>query len=153
MDFEQIKELINMVNNSELRELQLSLNGTSISMSKNDGALKPVKIVEKDSEKNDIEEHDNRFIQEEKQEIHNVEAKSGNIIKSPIVGTFYASAKPSSPALKSKGDKVKIGEVVCILEAMKIMNEITSDYDGTIEEIFVENEQVVEFGQPLFMIV
>ena len=153
MDFEQIKELINMVNNSELRELQLSLNGTSISMSKNDGALKPVKIVEKDSEKNDIEEHDNRFIQEEKQEIHNVEAKSGNIIKSPIVGTFYASAKPSSPALKSKGDKVKKGEVVCIIEAMKIMNEITSDYDGTIEEIFVENVQVVEFGQPLFMIV
>ena len=153
MDFEQIKELINMVNNSELRELQLSLNGTSISMSKNDGVLKPVKIVEKDSEKNDIEEHDNRFIQEEKQEIHNVEAKSGNIIKSPIVGTFYASAKPSSPALKSKGDKVKKGEVVCIIEAMKIMNEITSDYDGTIEEIFVENEQVVEFGQPLFMIV
>ena len=153
MDFEQIKELINMVNNSELRELQLSLNGTSISMSKNDGALKPVKILEKDSEKNDIEEHDNRFIQEEKQEIHNVEAKSGNIIKSPIVGTFYASAKPSSPALKSKGDKVKKGEVVCIIEAMKIMNEITSDYDGTIEEIFVVNEQVVEFGQPLFMIV
>ncbi len=153
MDFEQIKELINMVNNSELRELQLSLNGTSISMSKNDGALKPVKILEKDSEKNDIEEHDNRFIQEEKQEIHNVEAKSGNIIKSPIVGIFYASAKPSSPALKSKGDKVKKGEVVCIIEAMKIMNEITSDYDGTIEEIFVENEQVVEFGQPLFMIV
>lgn len=153
MDFEQIKELINMVNNSELRELQLSLNGTSISMSKNDGALKPVKIVEKDPEKNDIEEHDNRFIREEKQEIHNVEAKSGNIIKSPIVGTFYASAKPSSPALKSKGDKVKKGEVVCIIEAMKIMNEITSDYDGTIEEIFVENEQVVEFGQPLFMIV
>ena len=153
MDFEQIKELINMVNNSELRELQLSLNGTSISMSKNDGALKPVKILEKDSEKNDIEEHDNRFIQEEKQEIHNVEAKSGYIIKSPIVGTFYASAKPSSPALKSKGDKVKKGEVVCIIEAMKIMNEITSDYDGTIEEIFVENEQVVEFGQPLFMIV
>lgn len=153
MDFEQIKELINMVNNSELRELQLSLNGTSISMSKNDGDLKPVKIVEKDPEKNDIEEHDNRFIREEKQEIHNVEAKSGNIIKSPIVGTFYASAKPSSPALKSKGDKVKKGEVVCIIEAMKIMNEITSDYDGTIEEIFVENEQVVEFGQPLFMIV
>ena len=153
MDFEQIKELINMVNNSELRELQLSLNGTSIIMSKNDVALKPVKILEKDSEKNDIEEHDNRFIQEEKQEIHNVEAKSGNIIKSPIVGTFYASAKPSSPALKSKGDKVKKGEVVCIIEAMKIMNEITSDYDGTIEEIFVENEQVVEFGQPLFMIV
>ena len=112
-----------------------------------------MKILEKDSEKNDIEEHDNRFIQEEKQEIHNVEAKSGNIIKSPIVGTFYASAKPSSPALKSKGDKVKKGEVVCIIEAMKIMNEITSDYDGTIEEIFVENEQVVEFGQPLFMIV
>ena len=153
MDFEQIKELINMVNNSELRELQLSLNGTSISMSKNDGALKPVKILEKDSEKSDLEAHDNRFIQEEKQEIHNVEAKSGNIIKSPIVGTFYASAKPSSPALKSKGDKVKKGEVVCIIEAMKIMNEITSDYDGTIEEIFVENEQVVEFGQPLFMIV
>ena len=82
-----------------------------------------------------------------------IDATSGNIIKSPIVGTFYVSSKPGSPAIKSKGDTVKKGEVVCIVEAMKIMNEITSEFDGVVEEIFPQNEQLVEFGQPLFKIV
>lgn len=154
MDFEQIKELINIINSSELREFQLNSNGTSISMSKNDHASNTAVSSEKTvSETYVPEKIDEQPAADEKQEVKHTETKTGNIIKSPIVGTFYASSKPSSPALKSKGDRVKKGEVICIIEAMKIMNEITSDYDGIVDEIFVENEQVVEFGQSLFMIV
>ena len=72
------------------------------------------------------------------------------IVKSPIVGTFYRSAEPGASPLASVGDQVKKGQVLCIIEAMKIMNEIESDATGTIRRILCENGQAVEFGQPLF---
>ncbi len=75
-----------------------------------------------------------------------------NIVKSPMVGTFYRSASPGSPAFIEVGSVVKIGDPVCIIEAMKIMNEIEADVSGTIREILCENGQAVEFGQPLFVI-
>ncbi|MBA2403836.1 MAG: acetyl-CoA carboxylase biotin carboxyl carrier protein [Bdellovibrionales bacterium] len=73
-------------------------------------------------------------------------------VKSPFVGTFYASSGPGKPAYTKVGDKVKAGQALCVLEAMKIMNEIDADIDGTVVEICVENESLVEFGQPLFKI-
>lgn len=73
-------------------------------------------------------------------------------IKSPFVGTFYAQSAPADPAYVRVGDKVNKGSVLCILEAMKIMNEIESDISGEIVEICVENESLVEFGQTLFKI-
>lgn len=72
------------------------------------------------------------------------------IIRSPMVGTFYASPSPDSAAYVSKGKKVAVGDVLCIVEAMKLMNEIKSDIAGTVSEIFVQNGQPVEFDQPLF---
>ena len=75
---------------------------------------------------------------------------SGVSIKSPMVGVFYAASAPDKPAFVSVGDKVEKGDVVCIIEAMKIMNEITADKSGTISEILVDNGDVVEFDQPLF---
>lgn len=77
----------------------------------------------------------------------------GYVIESPIVGTFYSSSNPDADAFVSVGSKVKKGQVLCIIEAMKLMNEIESDVDGEVAEIFVNNEQGVEFGQPLFKIV
>lgn len=77
---------------------------------------------------------------------------SGNIITSPIVGTFYAAANPESENFAVLGQKVKKGDILCIVEAMKLMNEIESEYDGEIVEILVQNEEMVEFGQPLFKI-
>ncbi len=77
---------------------------------------------------------------------------SGKMIKSPFVGTFYRSSQPSSPALASVGQRVKKGDVLCIIEAMKLMNEIESEVDGVIREILVENEHPVEFDQPLFIV-
>jgi acetyl-CoA carboxylase biotin carboxyl carrier protein len=78
--------------------------------------------------------------------------ESGHIVKSPMVGTFYRSASPGAKALAEVGQTVKTGEPLCIIEAMKIMNEIEADEAGTITRILVENGQAVEFGQPLFLI-
>ena len=75
-----------------------------------------------------------------------------DIIKSPIVGTFYESSSPGSPAFVKQGDKVAIGQVLCIVEAMKLMNEIESETAGEIVKVLVSNGQPVEYGQPLFKI-
>ena len=76
----------------------------------------------------------------------------GNIVKSPIVGTFYASPSPEKPAYVAPGKKVGKGDVLFIIESMKLMNEVTSEYDGTVEKILVENGQPVEYGQPVMVI-
>jgi acetyl-CoA carboxylase biotin carboxyl carrier protein len=76
----------------------------------------------------------------------------GHVVKSPMVGTFYRSASPGAKAFAEVGQTVKAGEPICIIEAMKIMNEIESDQDGVVKRILVENGQAVEFGQPLFVI-
>jgi acetyl-CoA carboxylase biotin carboxyl carrier protein len=77
---------------------------------------------------------------------------SDKVIKSPMVGTFYRAASPGAKAFAEVGDEVKPGQAVCIIEAMKIMNEIESDVEGKIVRILCENGQAVEFGQPLFIV-
>ncbi|CAD5375264.1 acetyl CoA carboxylase, BCCP subunit [Rubrivivax sp. A210] len=77
---------------------------------------------------------------------------AGRVIKSPMVGTFYRSASPGAKAFVDVGDAIKEGMAVCIIEAMKIMNEIESDCEGKISRILCENGQAVEFGQPLFIV-
>ena len=76
----------------------------------------------------------------------------GHVIKSPMVGTFYRSSAPGAKPFAEVGQVVKAGETVCIIEAMKLLNEIESDQDGTIREILVENGEPVEYGQPLFLL-
>ena len=80
-------------------------------------------------------------------------AASGHVVSSPMVGTFYRSPSPTSPSFVEVGQTVKIGDVVCIVEAMKMMNQIEADKAGTIQAILVENGEPVEFDQPLFSIV
>jgi acetyl-CoA carboxylase biotin carboxyl carrier protein len=77
----------------------------------------------------------------------------GHVLKAPMVGTFYRSASPEAKAFVEVGQSVKTGETVCIIEAMKLMNEIEADATGIVKAILVENGQPVEFGQPLFIIV
>ena len=79
-------------------------------------------------------------------------ALEGRIMKSPLVGTFYEAPSPDEPAFVKPGDTVKKGQVLGIVEAMKLMNEIESEFDGVVEEVLVENEAMVEYGQPLFRI-
>jgi acetyl-CoA carboxylase biotin carboxyl carrier protein len=76
----------------------------------------------------------------------------GHVVKSPMVGTFYRSASPGSKAFAEVGDTVKAGQTVCIIEAMKLMNEIETDKDGVVTAILIENGQPVEYGEPLFVI-
>jgi len=78
--------------------------------------------------------------------------ETGHIVKSPMVGTFYRASSPGAKSFAEVGDTVKAGQAVCIIEAMKIMNEIEADIDGTITKILVENGQPVEYGQPLFIL-
>ena len=81
-----------------------------------------------------------------------VEAQDGKIIKSPMVGTFYRASSPDAKAFVDVGSSVNTGETLCIIEAMKLLNEIESEFAGTIKKIFVENGQPVEYGEPLFLI-
>jgi acetyl-CoA carboxylase biotin carboxyl carrier protein len=76
----------------------------------------------------------------------------GHLVKSPMVGTFYRAASPGAKAFVEVGDTVQVGDTLCIIEAMKLMNEIESDAAGTVKEILLENGQPVEFGQPLVVI-
>lgn len=80
------------------------------------------------------------------------EAITGHVVKSPMVGTFYRASNPGAKPLADVGAAIKKGQSVCIIEAMKIMNEIESDVDGTVTKVLVENGQAVEYGQPLFII-
>ena len=77
---------------------------------------------------------------------------SGNVVKSPIVGTFYAAASPEKPPFVTVGQQVKKGDVLMIIESMKLMNEVQSEFDGTVAEILVKNGEAVEFDQPIMII-
>jgi acetyl-CoA carboxylase biotin carboxyl carrier protein len=79
-------------------------------------------------------------------------ADAGHVVSAPMIGTFYASPSPGEPPFVSVGDSVEVGQVIGIIEAMKIMNEITADRAGTVSEVFVSNSQPVEYGSPLIRI-
>ncbi|MBK6850741.1 MAG: acetyl-CoA carboxylase biotin carboxyl carrier protein [Burkholderiales bacterium] len=81
-----------------------------------------------------------------------VPVETGHVVKSPMVGTFYRANTPGAKSLADVGQQVKVGEALCIIEAMKIMNEIDSDKAGTVTKVLVDNGQAVEYGQPLFII-
>ena len=78
--------------------------------------------------------------------------ETGHVVKSPMVGTFYRASSPGAKSLADVGQPIKEGESICIIEAMKIMNEIESDKSGTVVKVLVQNGQAVEFGQPLFIV-
>lgn len=149
MNYEEIKKLIDDMGNSKLDKLDIEFpDGIKISMKKDSNAGKQVEIEQNSFEKQEINKKISLNETENKQELEN----NYNIIKSPMVGTFYSSSSPKEKAFVKVGDKVQKGQVVCIIEAMKLMNEIESEYDGEIVEICVKNEDVVEFGMPLFKI-
>ena len=152
MDFEQVKELIRLVDESSLTELHVTIENACIVLSKNavvtataaESVQEPI-VISKPATTTD---EPITILPEPKQEV-----KAGTVVMSPIVGTYYASASPDSPAFVKVGDMVAVGQVLCIVEAMKVMNEITAKQAGTIAEVLAENEQLVEFNQPLFRIV
>ena len=144
MNYEDIKKLIDDMGNSKLTEISIDFpDGTKI------GMKKEVKVVEKLQEKN-IQ----HIEQKEVNEIVETETQEDNckIVKSPMVGTFYLKPDPNSNPYVEIGKKVKKGDILCIIEAMKLMNEIESEFDGEIIEIMVKDGETVEYGKPLFKI-
>ncbi len=145
MNYEDIKKLIEDMGNSKLTEINIDFpDGTKIKMKKD----KELQIVEKTADKiiqsQPIEQ--SQTIQE------NPKTEEGNIVKSPMVGTFYLRPDPNSAPYVEVGKTVKKGDVLCIIEAMKLMNEIESEFDGTIVEVLVKDGEMVEYGKPLFKI-
>ncbi len=145
MEYEKIKQLMDDMGNSKLSSINIDFpDGTKISMQKETSTVvQKVNLVENKEKVELLEKNNNEKLEED-----NV-----NIVKSPMVGTFYEKPSPTAKPFVEKGSKVKKGDIICIIEAMKLMNEIESEFDGEIQEILVKDGEVVEFGTPLFKIV
>ena len=150
MEVENLVKLIQAVSDSELTQFAYRENGVNISMKKdkkqklvtvngsNAGGMLDMAAFELEGEKSLAGQKGSQA--------------EGNVVKSPLVGTFYSAQSPDAEPFVKVGDTVSKGQVLGIVEAMKLMNEIESDYAGTVKQVLVSNEEVVEFGQPLFVI-
>ena len=153
MEYSDIKKLIEDMGNSKLTSLDIEFpDGIKIKMEKKDE-----KIVEKvvsTENINTVSINDNLNTNEGIVE-KNIKSdeKEGKIIVSPMIGTFYAKPSPDSNPFVEVGKNIKKGDTVCIVEAMKLMNEIESEFDGKVVEVFVKDGQMVDFGKPLFRVV
>lgn len=144
MEYEKIKQLMEDMGNSKLTSIDIDFpDGTKISMKKEE---KQTTIVNNVSSRNNIQEENDETKVDEKKE----DSRKLNIIKSPMVGTFYLKPSPTSDPYVEIGKEVKKGDTVCIVEAMKLMNEIESEFDGKIAEIYVKDGEAVGYGEPLF---
>ena len=138
MDLDKIEKLVKIIENSSIQEFSIKEGNSKITLSRRGGGdLAGQAAVSAPVQ--------SRYEQEE-------DGDDETYITSPIVGTFYSAPAPGEPAFVRVGDVVKAGDTVCILEAMKLMNEVESEYDCEIEAVLVSNEQRVEYGQPLFKV-
>lgn len=162
MDYKDIKKLMDDMGNSKLDSLEIEFpDGIKISMTK--GATKEVVIANSNASVIEAsapmtvpivqtkQEKSLATVAEAKPEERNNQ-ENLKAVKSPMVGTFYASSSPDKEPFVKVGDKIHKGQVLCIVEAMKLMNEIESEFDGEIVEICVKNEDIVEYGMPLFKV-
>lgn len=171
MNYEAIERLINLMNTSNLKELELEEAGLKIRMSKNDSSKviyadenkvnKSVALEKNFSEsmvKTDsthpVEFQMGHEVESNEEEVTTVDKSFDDcfIVKSPMVGTYYSSATENGTPYVNVGDVVSKDSIVCIIEAMKLMNEIECEVDGKVAKIFVSNGDVVEFGEPIMAI-
>ena len=129
MEYQQIIDIIKAVSGSKLTYFELDQGETYLKMKKQ-----------------------RKKVLSELFQTEGMEEEKGTIIKSPLVGTFYAAASPEDEAFVKEGDSIAKGQVLGIIEAMKLMNEIESDYSGTIIKVLVKNGDMVEYGEPLFVV-
>jgi len=150
MKIKDIEKLVKILENSIITEIEITdFWGRKIKINKSDNRAR--EIVQPQSE-NVVVKEGTRVVERQIQDEKKVERKNLVAIRSPIVGTFYRSPAPDAPPYVEIGDIIKPGQVVCIVEAMKLMNEIESDVAGRIMEILVKNEEPVEYNQELFSI-
>ncbi|MBO1100425.1 acetyl-CoA carboxylase biotin carboxyl carrier protein [Enterococcus hirae] len=161
MNINEIKELVSQFDQSTLTEFDLREGQFELYMNKNEssrgmGTMAPMPVATEAPRDTVVPQtpiQQTPFSEAPQASVEaSQESFEGVEVKSPIVGIVYLQPAPDKPQFKSVGDSVKKGEVICIIEAMKLMNEITSEVDGKIVEILVENEAVVEYDQPLFRI-
>ncbi len=142
MELDDLKSLIELLKETDITELQVEKDGTKVRI-KREKIFAPMEIT-----------HQRPSSAVQEQIIKETEEESQRLITvtSPIVGTFYRSPTPEAPAFVEVGLRVKKGQVLCIIEAMKLMNEIECEADGIVVKALVENGQPVEYGEPLFLV-
>lgn len=152
MEVEQIIKLMEAVSKHDISEISYEENGVNVTIKKENDVVQaiptPVPMMMS------AESHGMSSIQPVTMtpvEAY-VDTPAGNAVTSPLVGTFYAAPSPGAPAFVKVGDVVKKGQVLGIVEAMKLMNEIESDYDGIVKSILIEDGNLVEYGQEMFII-
>ena len=147
---DKLKEIIYILENSNVNEIEVSFWGRKFRVSKEPN------IVIQDDSGSDVQAVDDPLESKETpgedEPVLTEQSSKGEELLSPMPGTYYAAATPDDPPFISKGDSVREGQTLCIIEAMKIMNEIESECDGIVTEIMVENGDPVEYNQPLFLI-
>jgi acetyl-CoA carboxylase biotin carboxyl carrier protein len=140
MEIDDLKELISLLQDTDITEIQLEKDGTKVKIRRQ----MLVSSLEMHPKKTPVTIEKTTESEEDVQRLFTV--------TSPIVGTFYKSPSPETPPFVEAGTKVRKGQVICIIEAMKLMNEIESEVEGVIVRALVENGQPVEYGEPLFVI-
>jgi len=156
MDLRKLKTLIDLVAESGISELEVTegeervriVNQMQHNIIPNHSNFNNFIPANLPQTQNSLTTH----VIEPKLETQTVIAENVKTIKSPMVGTFYRSPNPGAPSFINVGDKIEAGKTLCIIEAMKLLNEIESEFSGVIKQILVENGQPVEYGEPLFII-
>ena len=144
MNFEEIKKLVSLMEESKLNELEVELpDGTKVGMKKNNAKLEN---TTENVQYLTIPNPNTQIVETKKEEPQ----EEYKIVKSPMVGTFYSKSAPDAKPYVEVGSKVKKGDILCIVEAMKLMNEVESEFDGEIVEVCVKDGEMVDFGKPLF---
>ena len=151
MDIRKVKKLIELLESSDLAEIEIKEGEESVRISRA-STLAPAPIAYQAAPPATASQAPPIAAATEPVAA-SAPATKGNVIQSPMVGTFYRSPSPSTPAFVEIGQHVKVGDVVCVVEAMKMMNQIEADHAGVVEAILVEDGEPVEFAQPLITIV
>lgn len=149
MDLRKLKKLIDLVEESGISELELTEDGEKVRISRNFTSNAPVQQYAP------MQYNAPQFAAPAAASPAAIEApavEEGHAVKSPMVGTFYRSPSPDAKSFVEVGDTVAVGDTLCIIEAMKLLNEIEADKAGVIKKILVDNGQAIEYGEPLFII-
>ena len=147
MNVKEIKEMIQLMNENGLTELEMEKDGLKIRLKKGAGGLVEPNIVYESRPAGNGQSRATETLSKESSA-----ATRGTQVKSPMVGTFYAAPAPDAAPFVQVGSTVEVGQVICVIEAMKLMNEIKSEVRGKVVEVLVHNGDPVEFGQPLFLV-
>jgi len=151
MDLRKIKKLMELLEESGIAEIEVKEGEESIKLSRH-SQYQPMQNNQTMMPVMQTQQATTQEITPQAENISEQSLPEGDTIESPMVGTFYRAASPDSKVFVEEGQKVNKGDTVCILEAMKMMNQVTAEQSGTIIKILVEDSEPVEFGQPLFII-